>query len=298
MNKLDGLDVFVAVVEAKSFAGAARKLGMPTTTVSAKVSRLEEQLGVSLLRRTTRKQSLTEAGDAYYRSCAPALQTIEQASAALQQNRSEPQGTLRMTAPPDIAQIALAPIIDTYLKRYPDVHVDLRVTNSFVDLVSEQVDLAIRIGELSDANLVIRTFTNGSLSLWAGSAYQAQFTLPTRPEDLERHRIIWLRTRHSKIDLMGPAGETLSLKSSGWLDVDDLQTLKHYVEQGLGIGLLPRFDLPNLQGDPDLIPVLPQYKTAPFRAVFAYTKQNFVPATVRSFIDTAADFARGRRKTV
>ena len=298
MNKLDGLDVFVAVVEAKSFAGAARKLGMPTTTVSAKVSRLEEKLGVSLLRRTTRKLSLTEAGDAYYRSCAPALQTIEQASAALQQNRSEPRGTLRMTAPPDIAQIALAPIIDSYLKRYPGVHIDLRVTNSFVDLVSEQVDLAIRIGELSNASLVVRTFTNGSLSLWAGSAYRAQFTLPTRPEDLERHRLIWLRTRQSKIDLVGPEGETLSLKSSGWLEVDDLQTLKHYVEQGLGLGLLPRFDLPNLQSDPSLIPVLPQFRTGPFRAVFAYNKQSFVPVKVRSFIDTAAEFARGRRKPI
>lgn len=295
MSKLDGLDVFLAVVDAQSFAAAARRLGMPTTTVSAKVSRLEESLGVTLLRRTTRKLSLTEAGEAYYQACAPALQTIEQASAALRDSKSDPQGTLRLTAPPDIAQMVLAPIIETYLNRYPKVSIDLRVTNAFVDLVSERIDLAIRIGDLKDSSLIVRTMTKGFLSLWASPTYKAQHGLPQSPKEMKDHRVIWLRNRQSRIDLLDDVGEVLQIASTGWLEVDDLQTLGRYVESGLGLGLLPRFDLQDTGSASELIPVLPQFKTAPFDAVFAYPRQSFVPMTVRSFIDTAAAFVRSRR---
>lgn len=293
MSGLDGIDVFVEVADAKSFTGAARRLGMPTTTVSAKVSRLEDWLGVTLMRRTTRKLSLTEAGERFYAECAPALKAVRRAEAALRDIAAEPSGTLRMTAPPDIAQLVLGPVLEVYLERFPKVHLDLRVTNSFVDLIADKIDLAIRIGQLDDSSLVVRRFTSGRMSLWASPSYIARHGLPKSREDLDDHQMIWLRTRIKQVDLINEAGEDLSLTSNGWLDVDDLQTLRHYIDTGLGIGLLPQFNMRNDPPFQDLIPVLPDFKGEIFNAVFAYPQQNFLPSTVRSFIDTASEVMRG-----
>lgn len=292
MSRLDGIDVFVEVADAKSFTGAALRLGMPTTTVSAKISRLEDRLGVTLLRRTTRKLSLTEAGERYYAECAPALKAVQQAETALRDVSNEPNGTLRMTAPPDIAQMVLGPVLNVYMQKYPKVHVDLHVTNSFVDLVAEKIDLAIRIGHLSESSLVIRKFTTGRLKLWAHPSYIAEHGQPERPEDLDNHRLIWLRTRQKEIELTDSDKGRVILTSRDWLDVDDLQTLRHYVDSGLGLGLLPQFDSPGCQAFENLTPVLPRYRTTAFNAVFAYPQQSFVPMTIRSFIDTAIDVVR------
>lgn len=292
MNTLDGIDVFVAVADTKSFTRAAQRLGMPTTTVSAKIARLEERLGVTLLRRTTRKISLTEPGERYHAHCAPALKAVERAEASLRNDTAEPSGPLRLTAPADIAQMVLGPILDVYLKRYPKVNPDLRVTNSFVDLVADKIDLAIRIGPLEESSLVVRKFTSGRLSLWAAPSYIADHGLPERPEDLVQHRMLWLRTRQKTIELSSAEGDRMSLTSAGFLEVDDLQTLKQYVQSGLGIGLLPRFEIPRCCAIADLTQVLPDYQTDPFSAVFAYPKQSFVPMTVRSFIDTALEVMR------
>ena len=289
MNPLDGIDVFVEVADAKSFTRASQRLGMPTTTVSAKIARLEERLGVSLFRRTTRKISLTEAGERYYADCAPALKAVERAEASLRDNNAQPSGTLRMTAPPDIAQVVLGPILEVYLERYPKVQPEIRVTNSFADLVAEKIDLAIRVGQLEDSSLVVRNLTKGRLSLWAAPSYVASHGLPECPEDLDQHRMIWLRTRQKTIALSHPEGGRISLTSTGWLDVDDLQTLRHYVQSGLGIGLLPQFDIPGSDAFSELTQVLPGFETDTFSAAFAYPRQNFVPLTVRSFIDTALE---------
>ncbi len=293
MTPLDGIDVFIKVADTKSFTGAARQLGMPTTTVSAKIARLEQRLGVTLFRRTTRKISLTEAGERYYAHCAPALKAVERAEAALRNDIAEPSGPLRLTAPPDIAQMLLGPVLEVYLQRYPKVEPDLYVTNSFVDLVADKIDLAIRIGPLENSSLVVRKFTTGRLSLWAAPSYVAQHGLPQRARDLDNHRLIWLRTRQKTLDLSTSGGDRITLGSTGWLDVDDLQTLRQYVHSGLGIGTLPEFDFPRGHASSELTPVLPAYQTDAFSAVFAYPKQSFVPITVRSFIDTALEVMRG-----
>lgn len=290
---LDGIDVFVEVADAKSFSSAAKRLDMPTTTVSAKIARLEERLGVTLLRRTTRKISLTEAGEIYYADCAPALKELERAQANVRNDSLKPSGTLRMTAPPDIAQMVLGPVFDVYLQRHRDVEIDLRVTNSFVDLVADKIDLAIRVGQLEDSSLIVRKLTQGSLSLWAAPSYIKAHGMPSSPAELANHSLIWLRNRQKSIELSNPQGERISLTSTHWLDIDDVQTLKHYVQCGLGIGLLPQFDIPSKHAFSQLTPILPDFKTAAVNAAFAYPKQKFVPMSVRSFIDTALEVMRG-----
>jgi len=141
---LDAIAVFVRVVEAGSFSAAARRMGMPKATVSAKVARLEKRLGLSLLQRTTRKVRVTEAGEQYFRHCASAIREVEVAEAALQSASGKPSGVLKVTAPVDLGHTLLPRIVHAYAATYPDVTLELLVTNRIVDLVGEGIDLAIR----------------------------------------------------------------------------------------------------------------------------------------------------------
>ena len=156
---MDAISVFVKVVEAGSFSAAARRLGMPKTTVSAKVAGLERRLGVRLIQRTTRKLRMTEAGEKYFRHCAIAIREVELGEAALQSTKGRPYGVLKVTAPVAMGQHSLPRIARAYAAKYPDVSLELILTNRVVDLVEEGVDLAIRwAGELRDSSLIARRF--------------------------------------------------------------------------------------------------------------------------------------------
>ena len=155
MNYFDAIPVFVKVVEAGSFSAAARLLNMPKTTVSAKIAALEKRLELKLIQRTTRKLHVTEAGMKYFRHCSNAIHEIELGEAALQSTQGEPTGVLRVTAPVDVGHLVLPRITRAYLARYPETSVELLVSNRFVDLIGEGVDLAIRAGTLKDSSLKI-----------------------------------------------------------------------------------------------------------------------------------------------
>src|SRR5262247_3868041 len=144
MWSLDAIAVFVKVVEAGSFSTAARRLGLPKTTVSAKVAGLERRIGVRLIQRTTRKLRMTEAGEKYFHHCAIATREVELGEAALQSAKERPTGVLRITAPVDFGRAVLPRIVRAYRAKYPDVSVELSVTNRVVDVVEEGFDLAIR----------------------------------------------------------------------------------------------------------------------------------------------------------
>src|SRR5690242_4315958 len=156
---MDEVSVFVKVVEAGSFSAAARRLSMPKTTVSARVAGLEKRLGVRLIQRTTRKLRMTEAGEKYFHHCAIAVREVELGEAALQAVKGKPHGVLKVTAPPVMGDTLLPRIAHTYAMRYPDVSLDLTLTDRVIDLVEEGVDLAIRAkGALKDSSLIARRF--------------------------------------------------------------------------------------------------------------------------------------------
>ncbi len=151
---LDAVEVFVKVVQARSFTRAARELSMPNTTVSSKIARLEKRLGTTLLQRTTRKLHITSARQAYFEHCVQGLDHIRAGECELESKAREPDGTLRITAASDIAHTLSPPIISAFLDRYPKVGVELIITSRFVDLLSEGVDLAVRPGPLKDSSLI------------------------------------------------------------------------------------------------------------------------------------------------
>src|SRR5688572_15347363 len=184
---LDDIAVFVKVVQAGSFSKAARLLGMPNTTVSAKVARLEKRLGVTLIQRTTRKLHITPAGQAYFARCMRGISEIETAEAEISSATAEPRGLLRLTVTGDVAHSLLPPIAAEYVRKYPRLKIEVIVANRVVDLVGEGVDLAIRAAELRDSTLVARRFLSFTVNLWASPEYLELRGTPRAPADLDSH---------------------------------------------------------------------------------------------------------------
>src|SRR5689334_18636195 len=168
---LDGIEVFVKVVEAGSFNQAAKLLGMPNSTVSAKVSALEKRLGVTLLQRTTRKLRATQAGEIYFQQCLRALEQLQAAENELTRGQQEPRGLLKLTAPTDIGHSLLAILVHAFLQKHPKMEVELIITNRVLDLVAEGIDVAIRAGDLPDSRLIAKRFSVGYFGLWASPSY-------------------------------------------------------------------------------------------------------------------------------
>jgi DNA-binding transcriptional LysR family regulator len=259
------------VVQAGSFSGAARLLGLPNTTVSAKVARLEKRLGVQLIRRTTRKLHVTAAGRAYYERCAPALETIENVEAEMTLAAPEPSGLLKLTAPGDVAHGLLPPIVSRFTERYPRTRVEIVVANRVVDLLAEGVDLAIRAAPLADSTLVARKFMPFTGGLWAGAAYLKRRGTPRSLAELAEH------------DGLVFARLSKKLVFRSRIAADDLETLRVFAAQGKGIATLTEY----LAREAGLEPVVPSWSWITGALSFVYPGQRFVPATVRAFIDTA-----------
>jgi len=280
---LDGIAIFVKVVQAGSFSGAARLLGIPNTTVSAKVARLEKRLGLTLIQRTTRKLNITPAGRAYFERCRRGLEEIESAEAEVSLSAAEPRGLLRVTAPGDVAHGMLPPIVSRFLKRYARTRVEVVVANRVIDLVAEGIHLAIRAAALRDSTLVARRFMPFSGGLWASRAYLGRNSAPKTPADLERHEcLVFPRFSAQPLRLTDGRGR-VELRPAGRLAVDDPETLRNFILQGDGIGTLPDF---LARGTP-LVRVLPRWTWTSGALSFVYPGQRFVPANVRAFIDTA-----------
>jgi DNA-binding transcriptional LysR family regulator len=291
---IDAVTVFVKIVESGSFSGAARILKMPKTTVSAKIAALEKRLGVTLIQRTTRKLHVTEAGRVYFGHCALAISEIEKAESALVAAKEKPLGKLKVTSPADLGHSLLPRVVAEYGKRYPEVDLELLVTNRYVDLVGEGVDIAIRAGELRDSTLVARRFFDLHIGCYASPAYLKKHGQPRQPKDLSAHKILGHpvagsgRTQmyskmHSKHAL-----QTIDLKPK--ILVDDFETIKVLTTMKEGIGILPSFLVTRELKNKELVPVLPDWKLGQGGLIsFVYPGQKYSLPKVKSFIEIALE---------
>jgi DNA-binding transcriptional LysR family regulator len=285
---IDAISVFVKVVESGSFSGAARLLRMPKTTVSAKVAGLEKRLGVTLIQRTTRRLHITEAGQTYFRHCAAAIKEIELGESSLLANRDHPSGLIRITAPIDIGHSLLPRIVNEFLKLYPDVQVELVVTNRVVDLVGEGIDLAIRVGELKDSTLVAKKFFEVNFEFCATPDYIAKFGSPKDPSDITNHQVLMHPILRSKpIELTdGKSTQTIYTHSRVW--ADEIETIKELTLLNLGIGWLPAFMVDGEIKAKTLLPVLTRWKMpAQGNYSFVYPGQKYSSPSVKAFIELA-----------
>jgi len=280
------------VVQAGSFSKAARLLAMPNTTVSAKVARLEEQLGVTLLRRTTRKLHVTKVGQAYFEKCLRGLTDIESAEKEISAELGEPRGLLRVTTIADVAHNLLAPIAAQYTQTYPKTKLEVVVRNDWVDLVEEGIDLAIRPTiEVKDSTLVIREFVSVASGLWASPEYLAKRGIPRTPAELRAHDGVRF-TRPGHALRLSDGHEELDVPMTERAVADDLQTLRALILHGLGIGPLVDFLARPYEREGKLVQVLPGWTWSAGGLSFLYPSQPFLPPTVRAFIDLAIEFGR------
>lgn len=288
---------FAEVAERGGFAAAGRALDLPKSRLSRRVAELEAQLGVRLLQRTTRKLSLTEAGEIYLQHCTVMRDEALAASEAVARMQSEPRGTLRITCPVTLAQSALGYLVPQYMALYPQVRVDMRVTNRVVDLVEEGVDIALRVRATQEdsGSLIVKNLGSSAGQLLASPDLLKRQGVPETPEDLHRLDTVamsWTDGRASWT-LLGPAGQEFVLHHKPRYVADDLQTLKLAVLAGTGMTFLPESLSTAEQQAQLLVPVLPGWtlRSGVVHAVFP-SRRGQVPA-VRSFLDFLGEHLQG-----
>jgi DNA-binding transcriptional LysR family regulator len=257
---LNQVATFVKVVESGSFTAAATALGLPKSSVSRAVGRLEDSLGVRLLQRTTRKLHLTEAGRGYFQQARAALGGLQDANTAVADLGQEPRGTVRITTPADSGDGVFATLIARFVALHPRIRVEVSLTGRRVDLVAEGFDLAVRAGPLDDSSLVARRVAATDLRLYAAPSYLERRGRPRRLVDLVAHDCLVLRTSQGLFPwrLTGPRGVE-SVEVSGPVVADEMIFVQRLALNGLGIALIPEMGArPDVESG-RLARVLPAY---------------------------------------
>ncbi|MFH1805134.1 MAG: LysR family transcriptional regulator [Pseudomonadota bacterium] len=294
IGNLDGMTVFARVVEELSFSGAARKLGMSKSAVSKHVTKLEDNLGIRLLNRTTRRLSLTDAGSTFYLHCARVVEEIEAAEHALSDLRGTPRGTLRISAPLTFGQRYLSGLVTEFMCRYPGLHIDIHLADHLVDLVAEGFDLAIRITRLKDSSLIARKLAPFKTFLVASPDYIAQNGEPTHPADLIHHRTLSYTNISSPNiwEFEGPDGP-VSVRVDPVMSCNNGEFTSTAAIRGIGIAREPEFIIIDALKAGTLVPIMTNY-SYPGGGIYAvYPERRHLPTKVRLFIDFLADRFRG-----
>jgi DNA-binding transcriptional LysR family regulator len=263
MTDLNALVVFAKVVEAKSFSEAARRLGMPVSTVSRRVAELENQLGVRLLDRSTRNLRLTNLGSEVLEYAQRSAEASEAVQSIVSNQQSNVIGMLRLSAPPNISDTLLTPLVSAFQASYPNVRVRILIAERFVDHISDGVDIAFRLGTLKDSSLVARRILTYRHQLVASPDYLKTCKAPEKPRDLLDHRLIafsyWRpESRWTFIHVNGKGQETLSFQPH--LSMNDFAGLTPALLAGGGIGDLPPIVQPELMRDGRLVEVMPRWR--------------------------------------
>jgi DNA-binding transcriptional LysR family regulator len=293
VDDMGHMAVFVRVVEAGSFAAAARSLGTTTSAASKRVARLEERLGVRLLARTTRTLSLTEPGAELFGRASRILHDIESAQIELSRHVDTPRGTLRVSAPTSFCESRVVPALSRFLERHAEVSVELSVSDRFVDLVGERFDLAIRVGAVSADGLVVRRLGAEPAVVVAAPSYLAARGQPASPDDLLRHdclRYTLVPPRH-EWRFADRRGERF-VPATGRFASDHGGSIRAAAIQGLGLAWLPRFMVDDDLRDGRLVAVLAQWETRtyPIQAVLPPGRDP-LPKT-RAFVDFLVELMR------
>ncbi len=290
MDMLNAMQTFVRVVEQASFSRAAALLDVQTSAVSRTVAALEQDLGVDLFHRTTRSLNLTEPGATFYQHARGVLREVEEARSAVSALQDRPQGLLRLALPDAFARLHITPHMPEFLSRFPDLRLELSLSDVRVDLIAVGADAAIRIGPLLDSSLVARKLAPHRRIACASPAYLAGALPLRRPEDLLQHQclIYSLQPSHNWF-FVDAKGASTAVPVRGRLRADDSEPLRAGALAGLGIVLLPSWLIGGDLCAGDLVRVLPDWQamiaTQPSGIFGLYPPQRAVPRKVRVFLD-------------
>ena len=282
------LRAFARIADLGSVSGAARSLGMPKSSVSRSLARLEDAVGTALIERSTRHLRLTDAGLLLHRHAARILDDVNEAENAVGGLIGRPSGTLRVSVGFTFAAGPLAPMLPAFLARYPEVRVVLTVDNRSVDLLTEQIDVAIRIGPLQNSELIARKL--GTIELWpcASPAYLAKRGTPATVDDLLHHTLIAHLDRRVATRMRTASGEVHEIEIEPGTVIPEPAVTKIMLLGGAGIGWLPDFDARDALAAGTLVRVLPDHSSDGVDVHALYPSHRSLSAKVRVFIDALA----------
>jgi DNA-binding transcriptional LysR family regulator len=283
---LDDVLIFVKVAQFESITRAARSLGMPISTVSRRLSVLESELGVSLLRRTTRRVTLTPQGRDYFSQCQEPLSLLEQAEQALTRAQKRPEGLLRITIPVVLSQEPFLNFMSVFMKEHVGIRVELVVTNLLLDLIAENIDVAIRVGELQDSSVVARRLGTSVYYLVAAPEYLKARTLPVEPADLSAHNCVVFNAKNNERDWELVSGRRkVRVHVSGSAASRDINSASAFVHRGHGIGLAPATYCEEAIAKGKLIRVLPRWTSSPIPVFALSSNRKFLPLRLTVFLE-------------
>ncbi len=286
MNRLESMSIVVAVVDAGSLSAAARRLGMPLATVSRKVGELESHLKTRLLHRTTRQISLTEAGESYVAACRRILEEIGEAERAATGEYASPKGGLVVTAPIVFGRLHVVPVVADFLAHYPEISLDLVLTDRVVHLMDEHTDIAIRIGELPDSTLMAARVGAVRRVICASPAYLDTHGVPASPEDLARHECVTFEVLSSRRAwVFGSDKSELSVPVHSRLAVNTAEAAIAAATLGVGLINVLSYQVADAIRENALRVVLESFESAPLPINLVHKGQAPLPLKLRAFLD-------------
>ena len=290
MDRFDAMRAFARVVEAGSFTKAAQTLHMSKTTVTQLIQQLEARLRVRLLHRTTRKLSVTPDGAVYYERVIRLLADMEDAENSLSSAAITPRGRLRVDVPSPLARLILVPALPAFHARYPDIQIDMGVSDRGVDLIGDNVDCVLRGGQITDQSLIARHVGDLQIGVYVAPSYVERLGAPAHPRELQNtdHCIVgFLSSRTSKIDplVLCSENERIEITGNYVLAVDDGNAYLEAGLVGLGVIALPNYMAAAHQAVGALIPLFTQWRISPMPLYLAFPPNRHVNAKLRVFID-------------
>ena len=295
MDRLDGYRLFVRVVETGSFSSAARDLGVSQPTVTRHVAALEQRLGVRLVNRNTRRLSLTEAGRLYYDRSKALLDLVAETENLAVDERNALRGKLRVATSVAFGRRVVTPLILRFMREHPEIEIDLRCDDAYIDLVAQGIDVSVRLGRLADASLAARTLGFNPWAMVASPDYLKRRGAPATPKDLERHDVLVYSSVHGDdhLHFQHPKQGRVSVRVRGPFRSNNLSSLLAAAREGIGIAALPLYVAGASLDQGKVQPVLTAY-TLPGQEIHAvFPSPKLLPSRVSAFVEhLKAHFAR------
>nr|WP_319387157.1 LysR family transcriptional regulator [uncultured Roseibium sp.] len=292
MDKLSALSGFVQSVNLGSFSAAAKHLGVSQPAISQQIRGLEDQLGTRLLNRTTRQLQLTEAGERYYAYARDILDRLVEADRSIQSDETQMSGPLSIGLPLGFAESVLSDFLIRFKKEHPCLLLDISLSDQFVDVIQERLDVAIRMGEIRDERLIVRRLGVAQRCLVASPEYLDRKGRPRHPAELPEHDYLLYKniSTGDRVPFISTLGEKLSIKINPAMIVNNSSTLRQAALAGLGISIANRWLIEPYLASGELELVLPEWQYPPHPIHAVYPSNRFIPIKVRRFVDRLQDY--------
>lgn len=297
MDRIDLFRIYARVVECESFTQAAKALGLPRSSVSAAVAALEQRIGARLLHRTTRRVSATQDGAAFYEHCSRLVADVEETEALFRHSAASPAGRLRIDVPGRIGRLIIAPALPDFLARYPEIDIDLSVTDKAANLIEDGIDCVLRVGPLSDSGLIARPIGELPLINVASHGYLAAHGMPMHPGELDGHRAVnYASPSTGRIEPWEWLEDSVlhSRALPGRVTVNSAEAYIACCLAGLGLIQIPAYDVAEHLAAGDLVEVMPRHRAAPMPMTLLYPHRRHLSRRLQVFADWLVALLRTR----